>query len=141
MDPSDVPQLIIVLCLLLISSFFSSAETALTTVNKMRIKSMAEEGNKKAMTVQKLIENPSKLLSAILIGNNVVNLSASSLTTTLMTSMCKHAGMEEQTSLIVGVGTGILTVLILILVKSHQSHWLPFTHLISHWLMVVLFIF
>ena len=114
MDPSDVPQLIIVLCLLLISAFFSSAETALTTVNKMRIKSMVEEGNKKALIVQKLIENPSKLLSAILIGNNVVNLSASSLTTTLMTSMCKHAGMEEQTSLIVGVGTGILTVLILI---------------------------
>lgn len=114
MDPSDVPQLIIVLCLLLMSAFFSSAETALTTVNKMRIKSMVEEGNKKAITVQKLIEDPSKLLSAILIGNNVVNLSASSLTTTLMTNVCKHAGIEEKTSLIVGVGTGVLTVLILI---------------------------
>ena len=114
LDPSDVPQLIIVLCLLLLSAFFSSAETALTTVNKMRIKSMVEEGSKKALTVQKLIEDPSKLLSAILIGNNIVNLTASSLTTTLMTNMCKHAGMEEQTSLIVGVGTGVLTVLILI---------------------------
>ena len=114
LDPSDVPQLIIVLCLLLLSAFFSSAETALTTVNKMRIKSMVEEGSKKALTVQKLIEDPSKLLSAILIGNNIVNLTASSLTTTLMTNMCKHAGMEEQTILIVGVGTGVLTVLILI---------------------------
>lgn len=114
LDPSDVPQLIIVLCLLLVSAFFSSAETALTTVNKMRIKSMAEEGNKRAATVEKLIENPSKLLSAILIGNNIVNLTASSLTTTLMTNICVHAGLGEQTSLFIGIGTGVLTILILI---------------------------
>ena len=96
------------------SAFFSSAETALTTVNKLKIKSLADERNRKAATVQKLIENPSKLLSAILIGNNIVNLTASSLTTTLMTSMCKNAGFEEQTSLVIGIGTGVLTVLILI---------------------------
>lgn len=114
LDPSDVPQLIIILVLLLMSAFFSSAETALTTVNKMKIKSLADEGNRKAKTVQKLIENPSKLLSAILIGNNIVNLSASSITTTLMTNICIHAGMEEKTSLIVGIGTGVLTVLVLI---------------------------
>ena len=114
MDPNDVPQLIIVLVLLLISAFFSSAETALTTVNKMKIKTLAEEGNRKAAIVAKLIEDPSKLLSAILIGNNIVNLTASSLTTTLMTSTCKYLGMEEQTSVIIGVGTGVLTVLILI---------------------------
>ena len=114
MDPSDVPQLIIVLSLLLVSAFFSSAETALTTVNKMKIRSLAEEGNRKAKTVERLIEDPSKLLSAILIGNNVVNLTASSLTTTLMTNICIHAGMESQTSLIIGMGTGILTILVLI---------------------------
>ena len=95
MDPSDIPQLILVLTLLLISAFFSSAETALTTVNKMKIKSLADEGNRKARTVEKLIENPSKLLSAILIGNNVVNLTASSLTTTLMTNVCIHAGRDD----------------------------------------------
>jgi len=114
LDPSDVPQLIIVLVLLLMSAFFSSAETALTTVNKMKIKSLAEDGNRKAKTVEKLIENPSKLLSAILIGNNIVNLTASSLTTTLMTNICIHAGIEEQTSLVIGIGTGVLTVLVLI---------------------------
>lgn len=114
MDQSDVPQLIIVLCLLLMSAFFSSAETALTTVNKMKIKALTEEGHKNAKTVEKLIENPSKLLSAILIGNNIVNLTASSLTTTLMTNICKNIGMEEQASLIIGIGTGVLTVLILI---------------------------
>lgn len=114
MDPSDVPQLIIVLSLLLVSAFFSSAETALTTVNKMKIRTLAEEGNRKAKTVERLIEDPSKLLSAILIGNNVVNLTASSLTTTLMTNICKHAGMESQTSLVIGAGTGLLTILVLI---------------------------
>lgn len=114
MDPSDVPQLIVVLSLLLVSAFFSSAETALTTVNKMKIRTLAEEGNRKAKTVERLIEDPSKLLSAILIGNNVVNLTASSLTTTLMTNICIHASMESQTSLIIGVGTGILTILVLI---------------------------
>ena len=114
MDPSDVPQLIVVLSLLLVSAFFSSAETALTTVNKMKIRTLAEEGNRKAKTVERLIEDPSKLLSAILIGNNVVNLTASSLTTTLMTNICIHAGMESQTSLIIGMGTGILTILVLI---------------------------
>lgn len=114
MDPSDIPQLILVLTLLLISAFFSSAETALTTVNKLKIKSLADEGNRKAKTVEKLIENPSKLLSAILIGNNVVNLTASSLTTTLMRNVCIHAGIEEKTSLVIGIGTGALTILVLI---------------------------
>ena len=59
--------------------FFSSAETAMTTVNKIRIMSLADDGNKKAKTLLKIIENPGKLLSTILIGNNIVNLSASSL--------------------------------------------------------------
>lgn len=114
LDPSDVPQLIIVLGLLFMSAFFSSAETALTTVNKLKIKTLAEEGNRKAKLVEKLTENPAKLLSAILIGNNIVNLTASSLTTTLMTSICKHAGLEAKTSLVIGIGTGVLTILVLI---------------------------
>lgn len=114
MDPRDIAQLIIVIILLLLSSFFSSAETALTTVNKLKIKALAEDGNKRAKTVEGLIEDSSKLLSAILIGNNIVNLTASSLTTTLMTSICEHAGIPEQTSLVIGIGTGVLTVLVLI---------------------------
>lgn len=115
MDPSDVTQLIILLMLLALSAFFSSAETALTTVNKLRIRSLAEDGSNSAKTVQKLIENPTKMLSAILIGNNIVNLSASSLTTTLTINICKkYIGMGENTSLGVGIGTGILTVLVLL---------------------------
>lgn len=83
MDSSDVSQLIILLILLGLSAFFSSAETALTTVNRMRIRGLADEGNKRAKTVMNITDNSSKMLSAILIGNNIVNLSAASLTTSL----------------------------------------------------------
>ena len=105
MDSSDVTQLIILFILLLLSGFFSSAETALTTVNKIRMRSLAEEGNKRAETVLKITENSGKMLSAILIGNNIVNISASSLTTTLAYGFAGPA---------VAVATGILTVVILL---------------------------
>lgn len=83
MDSGDATQLIILLILLLLSGFFSSAETALTTVNKIRIRSLADEGSKHAKTVLEITDNSGKMLSAILIGNNIVNLSAASLTTSL----------------------------------------------------------
>lgn len=106
MDPSDVTQIIILLILLLLSCFFSSAETALTTINKLRIRSLADENVKGAKTVVKLIEDPSKMLSAILIGNNIVNLSASSIATSLAID---HFG-----SVGAGIATGIVTIMILI---------------------------
>ena len=105
MDSSDVTQLIILLILLGLSAFFSSAETALTTVNKIRIRSLAEDGNKRAKTVLKITDNPGKLLSAIRIGNNIVNLSAASLTTSLAYSFGGS---------MVAIASGILTVLILL---------------------------
>ena len=114
MDPSDVTQLIILIILLLLSAFFSSAETALTTVNRIRIRSLADENVKGAKTVAKLIENPSKLLSAILIGNNIVNLSASSLATTFAISIFEKIGMGRNASMGAGIATGLLTILILI---------------------------
>ena len=106
MDSSEVTQLIILGFLLLLSGFFSSAETALTTVNKLRIRSLAEDNGKEAKIVNKLIEKPSKMLSAILIGNNIVNLTASSLATTLTINHFENIG--------VGITTGILTIFILI---------------------------
>lgn len=99
-------QIVIVLVLLCLSAFFSSAETALTTVNKMRIRTLAESGDKRALMVMKVIEDPGKMLSTILVGNNIVNLSASSLMTTLT--------MQVFGSAAVGVATGILTLLILV---------------------------
>lgn len=108
MDSSDanVIQCIAIAVLLGLSAFFSSAETALTTVNKLRIRTLAEAGDKRAVILTKVIENPGKMLSAILIGNNIVNLSASALVTSLV--------MEVWGNKAVGVATGILTLMILV---------------------------
>lgn len=108
MDPSGdaVIQLLILFILLALSAFFSSSETALVTVNKIRMRNMAEGGNKQAETVIKTVENQGKMLSAILIGNNVVNLSASSLATVMASSLVGNKA--------VGIATGILTLLILV---------------------------
>ena len=83
MDSSSVLQLVILVILVALSAFFSSAETALTTVNRVRVRTLIEEGNKRAVILQKVLEHYSKMLSSIMNGNNVVNLSASALTTTL----------------------------------------------------------
>ena len=114
MDSSDASRIAILLILLLLSAFFSSAETCLTTVSKMRIKSMADEGTKNAALVLKLVENPTKLLSTILIGNNIVNLSASSLTTSFAIGLAKKAGLTTMESAVTGLATGILTILVII---------------------------
>ena len=87
MDTSGVIQLIVLFVLVILSAFFSSAETALSTVNRVKIRTMEEEGSKRAKTVNKILERYSKMLSAILIGNNIVNLSASSLTTTFVINL------------------------------------------------------
>lgn len=114
MDSGDASKIIILLCLLALSAFFSSAETCLTTVNKMRIKAMADENVKNAKLVMKLIENRTQMLSAILIGNNVVNLSASSLTTSFAITLAENAGIHGHAAVFTGVATGVLTILILI---------------------------
>lgn len=104
MDTDGVIQLFTLLILVCLSGFFSSAETALTTVNRVRLKAMADEGNKRAQTALNVLDKYGKMLSAILIGNNIVNLYASSLATTLALSI----------NLAVGIATGILTVVILL---------------------------
>jgi CBS domain containing-hemolysin-like protein len=106
MNSFTIIRLVILLGLLGLSAFFSSAETAFTTVNKIYMRTLAQEGNDKANRVLAITENSGKMLSAILIGNNVVNLSASSLATTM--------AIELFGSVAAGVATGILTLLILI---------------------------
>ncbi|QFJ53741.1 HlyC/CorC family transporter [Pseudobutyrivibrio xylanivorans] len=106
MDVHLLVKFFILLVLLILSGFFSSAETALTTVNKIKLKTMADDGDKKAKRVLKVVNRPKKMLSAILIGNNIVNLSASSLATTLAIDIFGSVGA--------GIATGILTLLILI---------------------------
>ena len=100
-------QIISLIALLALSAFFSSAETALTTVNKLRIRTLADAGDKRALILTTVIAEPGKMLSTILVGNNIVNLSASALTTTLT--------MDLLGSRAVGAATGILTLLILVL--------------------------
>lgn len=106
MDPSTIIQLVVLIVLLLLSAFFSSSETALTTVSKIKIKTLADEGNKSASKVLLVTENPGKLLSTILIGNNIVNISASALATTFTTNTFGSKWL--------GVSTGIITILVLI---------------------------
>lgn len=106
MDTGMTIQFIFLLILLLLSAFFSSAETALTTVNKIKLKTLADEGDRRAVTALRITDNSSKMLSAILIGNNIVNLSASSLATTLAIRILGSMGA--------GIATGLLTLFILI---------------------------
>ncbi|MCR5145245.1 MAG: hemolysin family protein [Lachnospiraceae bacterium] len=106
MDSGSIVQLVVLIILLVLSAFFSSAETALTTVNKIKLKAMEEEGNSRAKLVLKITENSHKMLSAILIGNNIVNLSASSLATVFATKLFGSVGA--------GVATGVLTAVVLI---------------------------
>lgn len=104
MDP--LLQGIILFVLLICSAFFSSAETALISVNRIQIQLLADEGNKRAKRVLWILDRQAKMLSAILIGNNIVNLSASALATTLTVSLFGNA--------YVGAATGILTFLVLV---------------------------
>lgn len=106
MDSGDAIQLLILVILILLSAFFSSAETSLTTANRIRIMNLAEEGSKRAAIMLKVIDDSGKMLSAILIGNNIVNILASSLATVLATRLLGNKG--------VGIATGVLTLLILV---------------------------
>ena len=106
MDSSSVLQFIFLIFLIALSAFFSSAETALTTVNRVRVRTLIDEGNRRAAVLQKVLDNYSKMLSSILIGNNVVNLSASALTTTL--------AMKLWGNYAVSIATGVLTLVVLL---------------------------
>lgn len=106
MDFANLFQFAILLVLLMLSAFFSSNETALTTANKIRLRALADDGNKRAAMVLDVTENhTSKMLSAILIGNNIVNISASSLSATLAYAFGGY---------MVSIATAILTVAILV---------------------------
>lgn len=106
MDSETGIKLLILLFLLVLSAFFSSSETALMSVSHVRLKTLADGGNKRAARALKAIDNRQKMLSAILIGNNLVNIGASSLATILAIDVFGSYGA--------GIATGVLTFLILI---------------------------
>lgn len=106
MDTKSIIEIIFIVILLALSAFFSSAETAFTTVNTIRIRSLIDDGNKRARTVAHILEHSSKMLSAILIGNNIVNISCSALVTTLTIRLWGDYAT--------GIATGLLTIAVLI---------------------------
>lgn len=116
MDTSCIIQIAILLVLLVLSGFFSSAETALTTISNVKMRAMVEETpTASVLRLQKILDNRSKLISAILIGNNIVNISASSLMTSLVISLWGNA--------VVGISTGVLTLLVLIFGEIVPKTW------------------
>ena len=104
------PVLIILLIILVCgSAFFSASETALTSLSKIRLRNMVDENIKNADIIAKLVEDPNRLLSSILVGNNLVNNGASALTTALAIQM--FGGDAESGA---GIATIIITIIILI---------------------------
>lgn len=115
MDTPGVIQFFILILLILLSAFFSSAETALSTVNKLRVRTLVDEENKRAIILQKVLDNYSKMISTILIGNNIVNISASALATTL--------AIDYVGSYAVGIATGLLTIVVLLFGEIVPKTW------------------
>ncbi len=103
----NIIQLVVLIVLVFLSAFFSSAETAMNCVNRVRIKTLAEENDKRAIAGQKIIDDFQKMLSAILIGNNIVNLSASALATIFVQRVFGEWAIS--------IGTGVLTIAVLII--------------------------
>lgn len=113
-DANNIIQIIILVILLFLSGFFSSAETAFSTVNVIRIQALADEGNRQAKTVLKILSKRSRMLSTILIGNNIVNIVASSLTTIIATRL---GGMA------IGIATGALTLIVILFGEIIPKTW------------------
>lgn len=106
MTTDSIPQIIILVILVLFSAYFSATETAFSSLNKTRIKTLVEKGNKRAKLVLKLSDDYDKLLSAILIGNNIVNISMASIATVLFISLYGDIGAT--------ISTAVITVVVLI---------------------------
>lgn len=133
----DLSTIIIVILLLAASAFFSASETAFSSVNLLRLKNMAEEGNQKARTATKIAAEFDKMLSTILIGNNLVNIAISSLVTVIATTYFGGSG--------VAIATGVAAILILTfgeimpknLAKENSETVVLFTAPILHFLMKI----
>ena len=108
MDSAQIMNIISLIILLILSSLFSCSETAFLSVSKIKIRTLAEEGNKKAKLVESLLDDQDRLLSAILVGNNLVNIGASSLTTATIMAIFGDAAQT------VAIATGVVTLCILI---------------------------
>lgn len=83
MDSHSTGLIIALIVLIVLSAYFSATETAFSSLNRIRLKNLADNGNKRAKLAYKLVDNYDELISSVLVGNNIVNISASSLATVL----------------------------------------------------------
>jgi putative hemolysin len=105
-DTTTLIELVFVIILVSLSAFFSSSETAFIGVNRIKMLHLAEKGNKRAKIIHEQMQHPEKILTTVLIGNNIVNVSASVLVTVLALNFFGSAG--------IAIATGIMTVIILL---------------------------
>ena len=108
MDPSQIVNIVVFIILICLSSFFSCTETAFLSANKIKMRNLAEEGDRRAKKVEKLLSNTDRLYSSILVGNNLVNIGASSLTTSIVISIFGNSAS------LVAAASGVVTLLILV---------------------------
>ena len=106
-------EILLLVIFVALSAFFAASETALTTIGRPRIAQLVELKKPGARTLRKLREDPAKLLSTLLIGNNVVNISASVLATTLVTAYFEKLGLAG-VGAVIGVAIGVMTLFILV---------------------------
>ena len=106
MDSDSIKQIIYIAVLIFMSAYFSATETAFFSMNKIRIKNMASNGDKRAKLVLKLSDDYDKLLSSILIGNNIVNIASSAIATVLFIKLFKDNGPS--------ISTAVMTILVLL---------------------------
>lgn len=144
MDTDSSMQIIVLAALIFLSAIFSSTETAFLSINKIRLRNLQEEGEKKADLVLTMLENQSKLISTLLVGNNIVNIGSSALATKMATAAFGDVG--------VGIATGVMTFLVLVfgevvpknLAAAHAEAWAmfiaPFIRLLSIVLTPVVFL-
>ncbi len=109
MDDGSIIQVLVLVILIALSSYFSATETAFSSMNRIRLKTLAGDGNKRAARVLKLSENFDRLLSTILIGNNIVNIATTSIATLLFIKICRGDQALGST-----LSTVVVTVVVLI---------------------------
>ena len=106
MDNADLGKIILIIVMMIFSALFSSTEMAYSSLNKLRLKNYEAQGNKKASTALKLANKFDDVLTAVLIGNNIVNIAISSVSTLLLVNIFGESGA--------GISTAVITVLVLI---------------------------
>ncbi|WP_242955340.1 HlyC/CorC family transporter [Flavonifractor sp. An52] len=132
-------MIVILIVLVILSAYFSATETAFTSLNRIRLKSKADAGNRRAALALKLVDQYDNLLSTILVGNNIVNLSASSLATVFFTE-----GLRLQNGAV--ISTAVITIVVLVfgevspksLAKEYPESFAMFSAPIMRILMVIL---